>query len=958
MHRMLKWILLLLITCSAAYSASNTEFRSTWVITWNYGSAGTTSKSAIRAILDRHVEANMNAVLWQVRQSGTAYYNSSYEPWGYYVGGTSPGFDPLDFALKEAHKRGLEFHAWVNCFHTSSTVNGAPAAEHPEWVCTNQDGEFMTSRRCLSPGLPEVRDYTVDVIKEIVQNYDVDGVHLDFVRWNEYDKSDMSSSLSIEDQIQVLDGHFIAQKLAKGSALDAGGRYIYDAEHPYSDGIPDGFSTWADWRRWTVTEFIKTLEQEVHALKPWVRISAAALGNYKWGGWNGYYTVFQDAALWFNEGYIDQLTPMHYHWSTPKGFHEMLVGPNGDNQAFDCWGRYIQDGIEDGRLFTVGPGSYILEDANRWNNHPDIVRIVREVPWADGFQFFSYGQWFERDYWSTAAEEFFTNQAKIRATGLMDDQSPNPPDLTVTMLDSSTYELTIQPTDESEDTGWYALYRKMTPTLDPASDEVMDIVFSDSAFTVIDTIFNGQSTEHYYGVTAIDRFWNESTPSNLYKTVPVPPYSYQPESVSLDLVRQTPNGIRIMWSFEGDEEIIKGFRLYGHRCGEEEWQLIRNEFLLRSSVRSITLDPPDNEDWFYTVRTVGKGPKRLEATNPSIMGTNRAGTRDILLVDAFDRRTGAWTQAAHPFVKNVGQSLVELNLSYDTCSQDAIIDDQVNLDDYAAVFWLAGDDNQETETIDGLAFSALTSYLRQSGQLVMSGSNIGQDLYEYGARNTKAFFSSYLMTDYVGDGEDGNGYSLSGVDGTPFQGVTLTLDDGTHGFDVDKPDIYAAPEGSEICLEYSTGGAAAIQFTGIVSSGDETARVLTLGFPFETLHQKEEMNLFLQRVTEFFELTTNTYVADHTSPALSYELYPNYPNPFNPETTIRYYLPRAARVMVTVYNIKGETIATLVDTRQTKGTHQIQWEASGYSSGIYYYRLKAESGGTTFTRQDKMIYLK
>ena len=106
-------------------------------------------------------------------------------------------------------------------------------------------------------------------------------------------------------------------------------------------------------------------------MKPWVRLPAAVLGRYNWGGWQAYGTVFQDAALWFNEGYIDQLTPMHYHWTTPAGFYNMLCG------EYNSWEPYIQEGIAAGRLYTVGPGSYILDMYGVWDNHPAIVDTCR-----------------------------------------------------------------------------------------------------------------------------------------------------------------------------------------------------------------------------------------------------------------------------------------------------------------------------------------------------------------------------------------------------------------------------------------------------------------------------------------------------------------------------------------------------------------------------------------------------
>ncbi|SVE06809.1 uncharacterized protein METZ01_LOCUS459663, partial [marine metagenome] len=130
----------------------NNEFRATWVITWEhidrYKVPGQNMQT-IRSIMDDHAMANMNAVIFQVRQSGTAYYESSYEPWGYYSGYQYPGYDPLAYAIEQAHQRGLELHAWFNVFQTSSTYPGSPVAEHPEWVCRDQSGNTMGSYRSL-----------------------------------------------------------------------------------------------------------------------------------------------------------------------------------------------------------------------------------------------------------------------------------------------------------------------------------------------------------------------------------------------------------------------------------------------------------------------------------------------------------------------------------------------------------------------------------------------------------------------------------------------------------------------------------------------------------------------------------------------------------------------------------------------------------------------------------------
>ena len=278
---------------STPAQTNNQEFRSTWVITWEHISSSKTAeqnKATIREILDNHVKANMTSVLFQVRQSGTAYYQSSFEPWGYYAGYTYPGYDPLQYAVEEAHKRGLELHAWFNVFNVSSTYSGTISAEHPEWICRDQNGNPMTSFMSASPGLQAVRDYTINVAMEIVRNYDIDGLHLDYVRWNEYDTDDMLDAPSKPEQEIKPDGLFSDKTISKLTSLESTNRFLYDIEHPYSAGVPAGFSSWEDWWRWSVTEFVRTLHDSIQVEKPWIKLSPATLGKYKSGGttgWNG-----------------------------------------------------------------------------------------------------------------------------------------------------------------------------------------------------------------------------------------------------------------------------------------------------------------------------------------------------------------------------------------------------------------------------------------------------------------------------------------------------------------------------------------------------------------------------------------------------------------------------------------------------------------------------------------------
>ncbi len=507
------------------YSQDNDEFRAAWVITWEHISSSSTpeqNKARVRQILDNVKKANMNAVLWQARQSGTAYYNSSYEPWGYYAGSTYPGYDPLAYAIEEGHKRGIEVHAWFNVFAASSTAPGTPANENPEWVCRDRNGISMTSSRALSPGLDTVRSYTINVAMEIVRNYDIDGLHLDYIRWNEHSNSKESKEYAkMMENSQFLDG-MISDEQIIDLEENKSGRYLYDIDHPYSAGVPSGYSSWEEWWRWSVTEFVRTLHDSIQSVKPWVRLSPAALGKYNWSGWQGYGSVHQDAALWFNQGYIEQLTPMHYHWTTASGFYNLLVGG-----CPECWGQWIQTGINDGRLFSVGPGSYIFANQNVWHHHPSVINMVRTVSWVDGFQFFSYGSWDDYQYWQEAGDTFFGRKMKIRDTGLISSAIPDEPSVSILKLDSLNYEITILPNASITDNHWFAVYRSEVNGVDPDTTEIVDIHFGDSVYTIIES-FNGLqnfNNIYHYGATTLSRYWNESIVSNLVTTDPIPSFA-------------------------------------------------------------------------------------------------------------------------------------------------------------------------------------------------------------------------------------------------------------------------------------------------------------------------------------------------------------------------------------------------------------------------------------------------
>ncbi|MCA0269791.1 MAG: family 10 glycosylhydrolase, partial [Bacteroidetes bacterium] len=182
-------LLVLLMPFASATTAQQREFRGAWIATvanidWPARGAGATAqKQALVGILDRLRATGVNAVFFQVRSESDAMYRSDIEPWSYWltgVQGQDPGFDPLAFAIHEAHKRGMELHAWMNPYQVERNLSGAYTTApnhlsrtHPEWTMV------VGNKRVLNPGLPAVSQHVGRVVADVVRRYDVDGVHFD-----------------------------------------------------------------------------------------------------------------------------------------------------------------------------------------------------------------------------------------------------------------------------------------------------------------------------------------------------------------------------------------------------------------------------------------------------------------------------------------------------------------------------------------------------------------------------------------------------------------------------------------------------------------------------------------------------------------------------------------------------------------------------------------------------------
>ena len=313
--RLFSTLTLLAITLTLFANEPKHEFRATWLATvtsidWPKTKAKDNASRAqqqkeLTDILDKLQAGNMNACYLQVRSLCDAMHKSSYEPWSAALTdtrGKDPGYDPLAFAIEEAHKRGMELHIWVNPFRVTSsgTVSTSDLTwqNAGQWIIKYDNGSF--SGQIIDPGYPQARAYVIKVLMEIINNYDVDGI--------------------------VMDDYFYPY--GSTTTEDAASKALYKPANVV-DVNQDG-KTDDDWRRMNVDDCIKVLYDSLQATKPWVRFGMGTFGIWTtqkkaaqaYGislpsgitGLDDYDVQACNPVEWVKYGYVDYINPQLY-WS-------------------------------------------------------------------------------------------------------------------------------------------------------------------------------------------------------------------------------------------------------------------------------------------------------------------------------------------------------------------------------------------------------------------------------------------------------------------------------------------------------------------------------------------------------------------------------------------------------------------------------------------------------------------
>ena len=474
--------------------APKREFRAAWIATvanidWpsKPGLPAQDQQQEFIHRLDQLKELGCNVAIVQIRPVADALYPSSIEPWCHYLTGRQgqppfPYYDPLQFIIEETHKRNMEFHAWFNPFRAlmDSKKNLNPRShvtfQHPDWIIS------YGGKSLIDPGNPDARAYVLKVIMDVVKRYDIDAVHLD--------------------------DYFYPYRIAGREFGD------YSSYSRYGQGMSKD-----DWRRNNITLFISQLNAEIKAQKPYVQLGISPFGVWRnssrdpegsptHAGQTDYDDLYADVLLWLRKGYIDYLLPQLYweHNHHAAAFNALLPW-----WATHTYGRHVYYGLGVYRMINAYSGP--------WAGTGEIMsqlRDIRHYP-NSGYAFYSASCF---DKLRVPIRDSITYHANATlamppAMRWLDSIAPAAPQLKAIPSAQGTL-LQWQHSNPSKELIHYAVYRF-------TNGEPINLDRADRIIAILGkNEFLDPNANRYrkstYVVTALDRLWNESRPSNTAST--------------------------------------------------------------------------------------------------------------------------------------------------------------------------------------------------------------------------------------------------------------------------------------------------------------------------------------------------------------------------------------------------------------------------------------------------------
>lgn len=417
------------------------EFRAAWIATvanidWpsEPGLSTLDQKEELRDLLDRAVELNLNAVILQVRPAGDALYESDLEPWSSFLTGKmgqapEPYYDPLTFAVEEAHSRGLELHAWFNPYRVlhpaGDSVISADHVSRTRPDIVRRYGDYLW----LDPGEPGAAEHTLAVILDVVDRYDIDGVHFD--------------------------DYFYPYK-----AYAEGGDTEFPDSASWARAQADGVRlSRDDWRRQNVDRLIETLYRDIKKRKPHVKFGVSPFGIWRPGypenvtGFDAYNELYADARKWLREGWVDYFTPQIYYRMSQHG------------QPYPIMLRWwIEQNVNARHIW---PGNFTSRVAGRGDNRWPVEELLGQIyatraqPGASGNVHFSMRVFMREDdeLGRQLIEHAYSEPALIPAMPWLDDDPPGRPDAVLLSRDDGT-RLVMTPANPDDLRLWLIRIRR------------------------------------------------------------------------------------------------------------------------------------------------------------------------------------------------------------------------------------------------------------------------------------------------------------------------------------------------------------------------------------------------------------------------------------------------------------------------------------------------------------------
>lgn len=446
------------------------------------GLSASLQQEEILEILDRHKLNGNNAIILQVRPAADALYHSDLEPWSRFLSGEQgrapePYYDPLEFWIRESHRRGMELHAWFNPYRISLDTSdalseGHISRSHPEWVFS------YGGRSYFSPANPQVWDWVTRVVVDVVRRYDVDAIHFD--------------------------DYFYPYQIAGEPLPDSLEFQLFGGEF-YPDRI-------GDWRRHNVDTIISMLAAAIKAEKPWVKFgispfgvwrnrSEDAFGSETSAGTSNYDGLYADVLLWQRRGWIDYLMPQLYWRETHPavGFSTLAYWWNDFG-----YGRHLYVGLAPYRLDRKS-------EFRQWRKDKYLFRqidLIRQLEGLQGFGYFSSRHFFREDLDGLnrkLQKKYCRTMAMVPPMPWIDPQAPSCP-TGLRMEGNALVWDTAPSAAEMDRSRFFAVYRfdRLENTRAKNVHNLLELT-GENRIT-----FKNGVPDGIYRVSALDRLNNES----------------------------------------------------------------------------------------------------------------------------------------------------------------------------------------------------------------------------------------------------------------------------------------------------------------------------------------------------------------------------------------------------------------------------------------------------------------